>query len=96
MVTKVKAMTGRPPVKGYYEAIPKKLPGKTREIELLPRPMYWNGEKWQDSSDDDNFAFWGNEKPITFEPEMFPEWIMIVNEKKGKLMIMAEEPPKEE
>lgn len=67
--------TGKPPYKGYYLARSSNPKYRIHKVKgLYPEPMYWNGEEWQDMSDNEAFDAPGNFKPIKFDYKFFDEW----------------------
>lgn len=87
---RIKTRTDKPPRPGYYIAFPaEKLRKPGVEWSEQPQTLFWNGQEWQDKSDDDEFQLWGNEKAITFEFKWFPEWYGIISEGGGILRVIA-------
>ena len=86
---KIKALTGRPPVIGYYMAISDPRIRLTK-ADKYPKAMYWNGEEWQDKSDEDYQTICDGDSPAKFELKWFPRWFMIEPEEGGTMIIMAQ------
>lgn len=71
---KFKYKTGTPPHRGYYMVkVNEKYAFKTQK-DKYPQVMYWNGEKWQNISDEDAFNMPGNERPIMFDANIYDAW----------------------
>lgn len=69
--------TGEPPYVGYYLVRCDKKYRIYKERDLLPTPMYWNGEEWQTTSDKDAEESPGGDKPFTFPFKVYPEWVEV-------------------
>lgn len=74
MVLKIKYEEDEPPKKGYY--LVKVNPKYAFDIEKdkYPEVAYWNGEEWQNMSDDDAFHMPGLEEPISFDKRIYSGW----------------------
>lgn len=69
---KIKYEKGTPPRKGYYMVrVDEKYAFKTQR-DMYPLVMYWNGEGWQDYSDEDAFNMPGRTTPIKFDAKIYP------------------------
>lgn len=74
---KIKYEKGKPSHKGYYLVRMAEKYRSKKEKDRFPEAMYWNGEEWQDYSDDDAFEVPGDYKPLTFDAKFFDEFVEV-------------------